>query len=63
VGGLPTTALISREVAALKRSSHRCDVIGTGVVQVLFAEFVWAGLSATRFRLLSMEAAALILAR
>jgi hypothetical protein len=32
------------------------------MVQVLFAEFVWTRLSAARFRLLSMEAAALILA-
>jgi|HubBroStandDraft_6_1064221.scaffolds.fasta_scaffold401322_2 hypothetical protein len=33
------------------------------MVQLLFAEFVWPRLSVARFRLLSMEAAALILAR
>jgi hypothetical protein len=63
VSGFPATALIWRGVAAVQRSCRICGVTASGAVQVLFAEFVWARLSVARFRLLSMEAAALILAR
>jgi hypothetical protein len=63
VEGFATTALVCLGVAAVQRSCHTRGVTAGEVVQALFAEFVWARLSATRFRLLSMEAAALILAR
>ena len=63
MGGLPTTALNWPEMAALERCGHTCGVTARRMVQLLFAEFVWARLSVARFGLLSMEAAALILAR
>lgn len=60
--GFATTALVCLGVVAVQRSCHTRGVTAGGMVQVLFAEFVWTRLSAARFRLLSMEAAALILA-